>query len=100
MHGLNPTGKPIRDHARGTWQHSSSGFFWPTTFAEQLASEGEGGAVRARIMLFEYNSDVYGDPSNASLLDHANNLLDRVSEERRNEDQRHRNLIFVAHSLG
>ena len=52
-------------------------------------------------MVFEYNSAVFGDASNASMLDHANNLLNKLSGERSDANtERHRPLIFVAHSLG
>ena len=56
--------------------------------------------MNARILLFEYNSTVFSDTSNASLGDHANSLLSALNSEREEQDSRHRPLIFVAHSLG
>ena len=51
-------------------------------------------------MIFAYNAATSSGYSNASIATHANNLLDRLINRRREEGELHRPLIFVAHSMG
>ena len=90
VHGLNPKG--TEDHARRTWTHKD-GTFWPNDHLPQSIPT-------ARILLFAYNSSVLSKPSNSPVHSHANSLLNGLLNERRKSEERHRALIFVAHSLG
>ncbi len=90
VHGLNPKGTD--DHARNTWTHKD-GTFWPNDLLPQSIAT-------ARIILFAYNSSVLSNASNSPVHSHANTLLNRLLHERRKIEERHRALIFVAHSLG
>ena len=93
VHGLNPRGS--KDHARSTWTHSANGndVFWP----EALLPEG---LPSARIILFAYNSSVGINSSNSSVHSHAETLLNRLNLIRQQGSEKHRRLIFVAHSMG
>ena len=51
-------------------------------------------------MVFEYNAAILSGASNASIATHANSLLDRLKNKRREAGELHRPLIFVAHSMG
>ena len=90
VHGLNPKG--TEDHARRTWTHED-GTFWPNALLQQSVPT-------ARIIVFAYNSSVLSNASNSPVHSHANSLLNRLLNERRKSEERHRALIFVAHSLG
>ena len=93
VHGLNPRGS--KDHAQSTWTHSANGndVFWPLALLpEDLPS--------ARILLFAYNSSVGINASNNSVHSHAGSLLNRLDLKRRKDSEKHRRLIFVAHSMG
>ncbi|KAF8536938.1 hypothetical protein BDD12DRAFT_848775 [Trichophaea hybrida] len=90
IHGLNPSGH--EDHAERTWTHPT-GTVWP---AEQLPLS----IPSARILLFSYNSNVFFGVSSATIYDHANSLLDRLSGKRMGEMEKHRPILFVCHSLG
>ena len=50
--------------------------------------------------MFEYNASLLRNASNASIAAHARSLLNDVRNERLQADEKHRPLIFVAHSLG
>ena len=93
VHGLNPKGS--KDHARSTWTYSANGddVFWPhALLPETLPS--------ARVILFAYNSSVGTNASNTSVHSHAETLLNRLYLIRQEDSERHRRLIFVAHSMG
>ena len=90
VHGLNPKG--TEDHARRTWTHED-GTFWPKDLFPQRVTT-------ARIILFAYNSSVLSKASNSPIHSHANTLLSGLLNERRKSGEKHRSLVFVAHSLG
>ena len=90
VHGLNPKG--TEDHARRTWTHED-GTFWPNALLQQSVPT-------ARIIIFAYNSSVLSNASNSPIHSHASTLLNRLLNERRKREEKHRALIFVAHSLG
>ena len=90
VHGLNPKGK--QEHARRTWTHKDR-TFWPSDLLPQSIPT-------ARIILFAYNARVLSNASNSTLHDHAKTLLNGLMNERSKSEERHRALIFVAHSLG
>lgn len=87
VHGLNPEGR--EDYHKQAW--TQKGFFWPDDIRTQIPS--------IRVMMFRWNSAILGDSSNASLNEHANDLLDEIHRNR-DPSKRHRPLIFVCHSLG
>ena len=95
VHGLNPKGQ--EHHARKTWTHSedasSTATFWPQALLPESVPS-------ARILLFAYNSSVLVKASNAPIHGHANTLLNRLYNKRCEENQKHRPIIFIAHSLG
>ena len=95
VHGLNPKGQ--ENHARQTWTHkgdvSHSATFWPQNLLPQSVPT-------ARILLFAYNSSILTNASNAPVHGHANTLLNRLHNKRREDSKKHIPIIFIAHSLG
>ena len=95
VHGLNPKGQ--ENHARNTWTHSGdashAATFWPQTLLRDSVPS-------ARILLFAYNSSILVNASNAPVHGHANTLLNRLYHKRLKENEKHRPIIFIAHSLG
>jgi len=88
VHGLNP--KAAKNHGRQTWTHPNT-IFWPGDIIPKLLP-------KARILLFEYNSQVAcSGAADLGIRDHADNLLDyyrAVSPSSKVP------IIFVCHSLG
>lgn len=95
VHGLNPRGQ--ENYARTTWTHSGNtshtAIFWPQALLPESVPA-------ARILLFAYNSRILANASNAPVHGHANTLLNRLHNKRRQEAEKHRPIIFIAHSLG
>jgi hypothetical protein len=91
VHGLNPFSN--QNHAYDTWTHQN-GRCWLYHFLPDDIPE-------ARIWIFGYNSNVATDVSEARIKDHADVLLDRLQQKRK-EGRRHGDIpiIFVGHSLG
>ena len=89
VHGLNPKGSET--HARQTWTNEG-GVFWPESLLPQ-------GIPSARILLFAYNSSILTNASSADVTSHARTLCDRLKNRRLAEQEVHRPLVFVAHSL-
>ena len=90
VHGLNPLGH--EDHAKTTWQHKNK-TLWP---ADLLKKE----IPTARCIIFAWNSSILKNSSNTPAAYHAQSLLDGVQNKRNEDKERHRPLIFVAHSMG
>jgi len=90
VHGLNPKG--VETHARDTWT-DDGGVFWPDTLLRQDLPS-------ARVLIFAYNSSVLSNASSAHVASHARTLCDRLMNRRREDQEVHRPLLFVAHSLG
>lgn len=92
VHGLNPKGQ--EDHARKTWTSSGdTGVFWPQALLPESVPS-------ARILLFAYNSSVLVNASITPVHGHANTLLNRLHNKRREDNEKHRPIIFISHSLG
>ena len=95
VHGLNPKGQ--EHHAKKNWTHSGddshAAVFWPQALLPESVPT-------ARILLFAYNSSILANASNAPVHGHANTLLNRFYNKRREENEKHRPIIFIAHSLG
>ncbi|KAL8856062.1 MAG: hypothetical protein Q9178_007318 [Gyalolechia marmorata] len=90
VHGLNPKGS--ENHAHQTWT-DDKGFFWPDTLLRQELPS-------ARVLIFAYNSSILRDAANAHVASHARTLCDRLKNCRLTDQEKHRPLVFVAHSLG
>ncbi|KAL8729216.1 MAG: hypothetical protein Q9181_005069 [Wetmoreana brouardii] len=90
VHGLNPKGSET--HARQTWT-DHGGVFWPESLLPRELP-------LARILIFAYNSSILSRASNAHVASHARTLCDRLKNRRLEEQEIHRPLVFVAHSLG
>ncbi len=90
VHGLNPRG--LDTHAHQTWTDDKN-FFWPRDLLPQELP-------LARILLFSYNSSIVSNASSANLASHAAMLCERLKNFRLKEEEVHRPLLFVAHSLG
>lgn len=90
VHGLNPRG--IESHSRQTWT-DDGGTFWPESLLPQEVPT-------ARILLFAYNSSILSNASSAHVASHARTLCDRLINRRREAQEVHRPLLFIAHSLG
>ena len=95
VHGLNPKGQ--ENHATKTWTHSGDASHAATFWPQALLPES---VPSARILLFAYNSSILVNASNAPVHGHANTLLNRLYNKRRGENEKHRPIIFIAHSLG
>ncbi|OAL29393.1 hypothetical protein AYO22_02287 [Fonsecaea multimorphosa] len=94
VHGLNPIN--VEDHASKTWT-APNGTFWLKDFLPKALEER---GIRARVLVFGYNSNVVFQTSAAGVREQAANLLSRLSAERAKIDPPHRPIIFLAHSLG
>ena len=90
VHGLNPKG--TENHARQTWTQDG-GTFWPEMLLPQEIPS-------ARILLFSYISCTLSHASSAHVASHARSLCDRLKNHRSAENEVHRPLVFIAHSLG
>ncbi len=73
VHGLNPFSN--QNHAYDTWTHQN-GRCWLYHFLPDDIPE-------ARIWIFGYNSNVATDVSEARIKDHADVLLDRLQQKRK-----------------
>ena len=91
VHGLNPRGST--DHARQTWTDTTNGLFWPVDLLRHDIPS-------ARVLLFSYNSSILSNASSAHVASHAITLCDRLKNLRLKDEEKHRPIIFVAHSLG
>ncbi|CAM1501755.1 Fc.00g037390.m01.CDS01 [Cosmosporella sp. VM-42] len=92
VHGLNPKGKDVKQHAWDTWTKKSTNGdkLW-------LRDDLPGSLPEARIMLYEYNSQVFSK-EHQTFLDAGDELLSPLRAKRR--DDVRRPLILVGHSLG
>lgn len=92
VHGLN--GDP-----RNTWTSKKNNTFWPTDLLPVTLK-----GVKARILVYGYNADVYafgkGGPSSDMIYQHAQTLLVNLALERDMEDATNHPIIWIAHSLG
>lgn len=94
VHGLNPRSKDDEEHAWDTWRTPAGddGRIWlkddlPKRYTSQ-----------ARIFLWVYNSTLVYGKDRGQFIDKANDLLEALRIERRQDPDRP--LIFLAHSLG
>ena len=92
VHGIDPNGRRSKSHAEDTWTHQN-GTFWPQLLLPQLLPS-------ARIILFEYNACFLGSQVTRTLHDLQKSLLDNIVELRQKEEEVHRPMVFIAHSLG
>ena len=89
VHELNPKGDS--EHARKTWTHEND-TFWSTELLSELLPI-------AWVLFFAYNSSVFSNVFNVSVVNHAQSLLNDVKNRRLKAMKIHRPLIFVTHSL-
>ncbi|KAI0419146.1 hypothetical protein F5X98DRAFT_335341 [Xylaria grammica] len=92
VHGLNPKGKNVKQHAWDTWRKPSGqqGRLWLRDDLSQSLPE-------ARIFLYEFDSRIFSH-NHDTFWDAGNELLDCLRGKRRNDCRRP--LILVGHSLG
>jgi pimeloyl-ACP methyl ester carboxylesterase len=78
-----------------TWQaDDESGTVWPRDLLPTYVTG-------VRVISFKYNTSLNGTTSQAGIRDHAKDLLDRLVDEREDDEAASlRPLIFVGHSLG
>ncbi|KAK0725309.1 hypothetical protein B0H67DRAFT_126762 [Lasiosphaeris hirsuta] len=92
VHGLN--GNPQK-----TWT-AKNGVYWPADLLPtSLKNE------HANVLVYGYNADVYSSkkdqsPSNNFVHHHAQNLVNSLTQYRKNEGTERHPIIWVAHSLG
>ncbi|KAF8541865.1 hypothetical protein BDD12DRAFT_730767 [Trichophaea hybrida] len=79
-------------HAFGTWKSSNGYRMWLRDF---LPSDIQG----LRILLYGYDSALQGSTNTSSIQQYGRQLLDAVNNSRA-EQEKHRPLIFIGHSLG
>ncbi|KAI0102566.1 hypothetical protein GGR51DRAFT_286998 [Nemania sp. FL0031] len=87
VHGLNPKNTP--NHAEATW--TSGDKLWLRDFFPDLSP-------KTRVMLFGYNANVAFETSSAGIREQAENLLNWLNIERKNDPGRM--LVFFCHSMG
>ncbi|KAI1149277.1 hypothetical protein F4825DRAFT_464274 [Nemania diffusa] len=87
VHGLNP--KNTLEHAEATWMAGDK--LWLRDFFPHISP-------KARIMLFGYNANVAFETSAAGIREQAENLLNWLKIERKNDPERI--LVFLCHSMG
>ncbi|KAH8700955.1 hypothetical protein BGW36DRAFT_375302 [Talaromyces proteolyticus] len=92
VHGLNPKGKDVKQHAWDTWRKGDGdkGKIW---LQEDLPKS----LPEARIFLYEYDSRVFSG-KHGEFWEAGNKFLDCLQGKRRGD--RLRPLILVGHSLG
>lgn len=92
--GLNPRSKSDEQHAWDTWRKPAgdNGQLW---LRDDLPKKH---TTQARIFLWVYNSTVVYGRDRGQFIDKANDLLEALRIERREDPDRP--LIFLAHSLG
>ncbi|KAI1197061.1 hypothetical protein F5X97DRAFT_334208 [Nemania serpens] len=92
VHGLNPKGKSVKEHAWDTWRKPSGqqGRLWLRDDLPQSLPE-------ARIFLYEFDSRIFAN-KHETFWDAGNEFLDCLRGKRRSD--RCRPLILVGHSLG
>ncbi|ETS83042.1 hypothetical protein PFICI_04918 [Pestalotiopsis fici W106-1] len=88
VHGLNPWGRKL--HAAATWT-ATAGSLWLRDFLPARLP-------RARIVMFDYNSNVTFQSSTAGVLEQSQSLLNQLELARAGKPNRP--LIFICHSLG
>jgi triacylglycerol esterase/lipase EstA (alpha/beta hydrolase family) len=88
VHGLDPLDNPL--HATKTWS-ASNGTLWLKDFLPERKP-------RIRVLLYGYNSSAVFGASTAGVNGAAENLLNYLRLERR-QDQ-NRPIVWVSHSLG
>ncbi|MCJ1373974.1 hypothetical protein MMC20_005204 [Loxospora ochrophaea] len=92
LHGLNPRGANIKQHAFNTWTKPSgpTGRLWLRDDLPKYTPE-------SRIFLYEYNSSlIFGDRNRFFFS--ADELLEDIRNERIGDERRP--IVFLAHSLG
>ncbi|KAI1127532.1 hypothetical protein F5Y10DRAFT_193378 [Nemania abortiva] len=87
VHGLNPKNTP--NHAEATWTAGDK--LWLRDFFPRLSP-------KTRVMLFGYNANVAFETSSAGISEQAENLLNWLKIERKNDPERM--LVFFCHSMG
>lgn len=88
VHGLDPLDNPL--HATKTWS-ASNGNLWLTDFLPHRNP-------RIRVLLYGYNSSAVFGASTTGVSGAAENLLNYLRIERKQDQQRP--IVWVAHSLG
>ncbi|OTA59076.1 hypothetical protein K449DRAFT_385103 [Hypoxylon sp. EC38] len=90
IHGLNPRGKKVADHAWDTWR-TPAGHLWLRDDLPQDLPE-------SRIFLHEYNSTVIYGSDRSTFINRANRLLEEIRIERKGIESRP--ILFLSHSMG
>jgi hypothetical protein len=83
----------LNGNATRTWTNPDTNAYWPRDF---LPKDVPG----SRVFTFEYNASAAFGSSTADIADHARNLLSSLVDQREEDGEQKRRIIFVAHSLG
>ncbi|CAI4213338.1 unnamed protein product [Parascedosporium putredinis] len=86
IHGLH--GDAIK-----SWTNPETKAFWPRDFLPLDIPQ-------ARVFTFGYDADAVFGSTTANIVDHAKDLLSSLVDEREEEPEITRPIIFIAHSLG
>jgi hypothetical protein len=80
-------------HVEKTWQSRNDETLWPRDLLPSQIPD-------ARVLGFNYNTTLKRSAGNLGIRDHARGLQMRLSEDREDEVDKSRPLVFVGHSLG
>jgi hypothetical protein len=80
-------------HVEKTWQSREDKTLWPRDLLPSQIPD-------ARVLGFSYNTTLKGSTGNSGIRDHASGLHMRLFEDRYNDVDKSRPLVFVGHSLG
>ncbi|KAI1172684.1 hypothetical protein F4777DRAFT_491585 [Nemania sp. FL0916] len=90
----------LQGHHINTWK-AEDNTIWPTDLLPRfLCNTGIHGAIRVRVLSFEYGGTIRGTTSKAGIDDVAQNMLELLLDKRDDRRSMCRPIIFVAHSLG
>ncbi|KAI5858071.1 hypothetical protein BZA05DRAFT_385833 [Tricharina praecox] len=87
----------LAGHAYGSWRSRMQNQMWLRDF---LPPDMERLGHKVRILTYGYDCSLQDSDSSAGICDFAKSLLVEINGARTSKKERHRPIIFIAHSLG